>query len=507
VTYAAAVLNRQQALLQETSLLRGALRMPLATGAAALSALTLPVGLIQLLAFGPFFISEVPDWVPRWVGSVIVVFFGLFWALWIFVVFDAIIQGWRRRASDVRFSAQGVRVIGGPANGLSLGWDDVHDCKVEDGLWLSGREVARSSEPDELRSFAAIAETVRSLRQPASPQADAGPRLLHCPTCGAPAAPSPTPQPLCRFCRTPVPMPTEVQTRFAALDQLGRSRQHTERLLRALLRQRGASFTNAVLALAIPPLLLGLPLTALLFNELRVVRHLLHNAHALWLFPFAVCFTYGLLIWLHGQVVGRAAIRLVALRYRARPPRRQEEPWSCRLCAAPLPDAPGQLILLCLYCQAENLTGIDLREDSAQLEAQAGELAATLQERLRQRRRWRFLSLAAAVLLALSVGALAGAFPRTCRDGLHNGNETDKDCGGACLRCQPGKHCQGATDCISGICSGGSCATPSCRDGVKNGDESDVDCGGQCAPCQAGYFCLRSTDCQGGRCALTGRCQ
>jgi hypothetical protein len=53
-------------------------------------------------------------------------------------------------------------------------------------------------------------------------------------------------------------MPPEVQARFASLDQLRRSRERTEHLLRALLRQRGARFTNTILALAIPPLLLGL---------------------------------------------------------------------------------------------------------------------------------------------------------------------------------------------------------------------------------------------------------
>lgn len=492
---------------KEARLLRGQLLMPLATGAAALSALTVPVGVIQLVAFGPFFISEVPDWVPRWVGSVIVLGFGLLWAAWFFIVIGSIVQGWRRRASDVRLAPDGLRIIGGPAGGMFLGWEDVRECKIDEGLWLNGRLVACSDEPDERQSFAAIAETVHALQAPMPPTADTPPRVLHCPCCGAPAAPTPEPASRCRFCGASVPMPSEVQTRFAAAEKLSRSHKETERLLRALLRQRGARFTNAVLALAIPPLLLGIPLTAVLFNELRVMRHVLNNAHALWLFPFAVCFTYGLLIWLHGQIVGRAAIRLVALRYRARPPKRAKEPWTCRRCAAPLPESSRQLIVLCLFCEAENLPGIDLRADSAQLEAQAGELAATLQSRLRQRRRWRLLSLLALLLLVLSAGALAGAFPRTCRDGIHNGVETDTDCGGACLRCQPGRRCKVPADCISEVCSSGVCASPSCRDGVKNGAESDADCGGQCAKCQAGYFCLSDRDCQGGRCALTGRCE
>lgn len=483
--------------------------MPLATGAEALSALTIPVGVIQIIAFGPFFISELPDWVPRWVGGAIVLVFGVLWAAWFFVVIGSIVTGWQRRASDVRLRSDGLRILGGPQSGLFVGWEDIRTCQIADqALRINNRVVARSSVPAELQSFDAIVQTVRALQTPTSPRAESRPRVLVCPSCGAAIVPTPQPESPCRFCGASVPMPSEVLSRFAAANQLVGSRRQTETLLRALLRQRGARFTNAVLALAIPPLLLGLPLTAMLFNELRVLRHVLNNAHALWLFPFALCFTYGLLVWLHSQVVGRAAIHLVALRYRARPPRRTKEPWSCRLCAAPLPDSAGQLIVLCLYCQAENLTGIELHEDAAQLEAQAGDLASTLHARLRQRRRWRLLSLGSLLLLALSVGALANAFPRTCRDGIHNGSETDLDCGGPCLRCQPGRHCNDRMDCQSGICQSGTCAAPTCHDGVKNGSETDDDCGGgSCSPCPSGHFCLTSSDCKSARCALDGRCE
>jgi hypothetical protein len=49
--------------------------------------------------------------------------------------------------------------------------------------------------------------------------------------------------------------------------------------------------------------------------------------------------------------------------------------------------------------------------------------------------------------------------PPTCSDGVKNGNETDVDCGGAttCGRCANGRTCGAATDCTSGICTGGTC--------------------------------------------------
>jgi hypothetical protein len=48
----------------------------------------------------------------------------------------------------------------------------------------------------------------------------------------------------------------------------------------------------------------------------------------------------------------------------------------------------------------------------------------------------------------------------TCRDGRRNGAETDIDCGGGtCPRCQNGKTCGVANDCVSGTCTSGQCVT------------------------------------------------
>lgn len=90
----------------------------------------------------------------------------------------------------------------------------------------------------------------------------------------------------------------------------------------------------------------------------------------------------------------------------------------------------------------------------------------------------------------------------SCADGLHNGQETDIDCGGpSCPPCGPGGDCQTGSDCVSGVCTGGACQAPSCNDGVKNGQETDVDCGGPtCPKCQTGDDCQADSDCAGGVC-------
>ena len=92
----------------------------------------------------------------------------------------------------------------------------------------------------------------------------------------------------------------------------------------------------------------------------------------------------------------------------------------------------------------------------------------------------------------------------TCSDLVLNQDETDTDCGGSvCPGCLDGESCVLASDCVSGVCTGGVCQVPTCSDGVSNQDETDVDCGGAtCAPCPNGDGCSNGGDCQSGVCTL-----
>ncbi|CAF1368490.1 unnamed protein product, partial [Rotaria sordida] len=90
-----------------------------------------------------------------------------------------------------------------------------------------------------------------------------------------------------------------------------------------------------------------------------------------------------------------------------------------------------------------------------------------------------------------------------CNDQVMNGNETDKDCGGAtgCPRCDDGLHCISASDCKSGVCTNGTCQVPTCNDTVKNGNETDKDCGGgKCPKCENALSCRGDADCLSNQC-------
>lgn len=62
----------------------------------------------------------------------------------------------------------------------------------------------------------------------------------------------------------------------------------------------------------------------------------------------------------------------------------------------------------------------------------------------------------------------------TCGDGLHNGTETDVDCGGNCARCTNGRRCLNSNDCAN-ACKGGTCQA------CATGSECGSDGGGQCS--------------------------
>ena len=68
-----------------------------------------------------------------------------------------------------------------------------------------------------------------------------------------------------------------------------------------------------------------------------------------------------------------------------------------------------------------------------------------------------------------------------------------------------GESCKAASECSSAVCSAGKCAAPSCTDGVKNGNESDRDCGGSCPKCPDGRACKAPADCVSDNCA-GGKC-
>jgi hypothetical protein len=103
--------------------------------------------------------------------------------------------------------------------------------------------------------------------------------------------------------------------------------------------------------------------------------------------------------------------------------------------------------------------------------------------------------------------------PPGCTDGVKNGNETAKDCGGPdCGPCVNGLGCAADTDCVEGNCNGTTCDAATCTDGKIDGVpgalETGPDCGGPCVAqgktCVNGLPCGANTDCSSTYCDTTG---
>ena len=110
-----------------------------------------------------------------------------------------------------------------------------------------------------------------------------------------------------------------------------------------------------------------------------------------------------------------------------------------------------------------------------------------------------FLATGAAACLGL-LGCVWYLYPQ-CSDQIHNGSETDVDCGGACAPCAIGLACRSGADCANGNCVGERCTPLPCFNGVRDGAETDVDCGGgTCRRCAGARHCLADGDCFSGTC-------
>ncbi len=96
----------------------------------------------------------------------------------------------------------------------------------------------------------------------------------------------------------------------------------------------------------------------------------------------------------------------------------------------------------------------------------------------------------------------------TCTDEVHNGDETDVDCGGSCDPCDDGRDCNLPEECHSLVCDGGVCQSATCYDLVQNGNEDGVDCGSGCPnPCGQTGECDSDGDCRPGEFCNVDTCE
>lgn len=195
--------------------------------------------------------------------------------------------------------------------------------------------------------------------------------------------------------------PETIRAQVRAAGELDETRAASERLLRRLLAQPGARATTLLLLLAIPPLLLGFPLTSILFDGCYQLRGALSWTDGVASFAGAGAASYALIGIVRAQVAVRRALCVVATTFAAQPPAHRGEPWRCRQCGAPLPDRPGELVVGCVHCGADSIIGIDLVPITTREQAQPEDLREELRHRLTVRRRHRWSTAGWVAVLAV----------------------------------------------------------------------------------------------------------
>jgi Tol biopolymer transport system component len=307
--------------------------------------------------------------------------------------------GFRERPSDVSCDEEGLHLHGGRWNGVVLSWELIaegllllDDAGAPTKLFVDDYLLAEAEDDAERNSLRMLYASLRAARQGDSdgPRVN-GVRMLTCPGCNAPLAPSAEPRVRCRACGMEVTVAAELRERVRADRELGAAPARAAAVAAALTTQRPARQTSLIFVAGGLVMVAAWPLTiAAAWLSLHAAALTTPLALLLILVPPSlVAGPYLLLRWL---IAGRFALRLITVGFGARAPEREGEPHTCRECGAPLVGAPersDRMLVTCAYCRAENILGIDLRGMAGRYRREAGSLDAALAQRASEVQRWR----------------------------------------------------------------------------------------------------------------------
>jgi hypothetical protein len=345
---------------------------------------------------------------------------------------------WRKyrheRASDVEIDDSGLRFVAGRLDGHVIAWGEIDSCAIatdasryiqrDSGvgrvvsteylqqLWLTRRGnprppdllLAESLDPEEKLSLQELQQSIVGaceargrLQLGPAPQPPSA-SVLQCTACGFPVSPRETAPTVCASCGVEVQFDAETRERIGAALALGQQVERLEASVVALLQQPSARATNIALGL-FAKLLFGVPAGALILYftpDPGILRALLLLAVGIPLMTAAA-------LAARMQTVARRALRDLTIGMGARNPSRPGEPSRCRQCGGTLVIRPGRVVALCLFCNAENLLGLDLRPAAAEARSRLYHLEPILQRQAGQRRVARAGAVICCALAALAL--------------------------------------------------------------------------------------------------------
>jgi len=337
----------------------------------------------------------------------------------------------RERPSDILFGRDAMRVEGGRLSGLTIPFAEIETVRLvgrheklemieeegkskKENFWRllvelkdgSTRQLGSAEDPRERDSLQALCDTLReSIRRSDRTQAarPEPPVPLKCTGCGAPAVPADAESIKCPYCGTPIHIPDDVRHRIRAMKSRDAAMAKSQKLITKLVNQPGALRTSFFVMFAAVPSLLAWP-AAIGFGMFLYALCYLRVADVFLLSLAAFGVIAALYYLVRGQLTDRQALRLLTLGFAARAPSAAGGAHHCRQCNGPLVEPPGQMLVRCAYCGAENVLGLDPRGDARKSTDEVASLDEALFRRSVERTRWRYSALAAiAMLLVVAI--------------------------------------------------------------------------------------------------------
>jgi hypothetical protein len=331
------------------------------------------------------------------------------------------------RPSDVILDASGFAIAGGPQDGRRISWSDVAGVDMETPPKPKANDKDQTDDSDlkqlcvyvrrekgkptrvllaaaelevEQRSLRELAKTLRAERSAPRAKIDQPTKneLLSCPSCGAVIAPSPDATVTCSHCQGSVTVPKPMRDRLRDAAAVAA---RPDAIVAKLLDQPGADRVGRLFTGAAVFMVTAWPVTLLMLVR-NYREHALAFGSTAFVFLFLIACILGFFGLIRGQLVDRHALRLVALDFAAHAPSAPGEPFLCRSCVAPLPDRGERVLVHCIYCDAENVLGIDLRREASAARKETRSLNEALAVRATERRQWRGVTVLAVLLIGVA---------------------------------------------------------------------------------------------------------
>lgn len=281
--------------------------------------------------------------------------------------------------------------------------DDAHDLHA---LFLERQtgdlvRLAITRAPAEATSFEELAATIRAAINPTPPAPrELPPQVLRCPSCQGPVAPSTLEEIACGWCGQRLTTTSALREKVKSAEVVAA---HSLEAVRAVLNQPpAAALAPTFRRLTI--VLMSVWGVGLLGLIIGVWKGLAFGTATGLISLFVFGTVTGGFSFFRALLTDRQALRVLTMHFAAHGPEKQGAPRSCRQCHGPLTDGGSAAMVSCVWCDAPNLLGADLRVEASAVNEERRSLEQVLAARQARRSSWR---LVAGLGVLLTVGGAA----------------------------------------------------------------------------------------------------